>query len=137
MAQEGTFRMDLYYRLAVVKIEVPSLNQRREDILPLARFFLQKFTKKFTKTFTGLAPEAIEALEKFNWTGNIRELRNLIERAVLLGNGSLLTLDQLALDQLAGEPRAAAPACPPVTDRPEMPALSSQGVDLPAAQGIN
>ena len=66
MAQEGTFRMDLYYRLAVVKIEVPSLNQRREDILPLARFFLQRFTKKFTKTFTGLAPEAIEALEKFN-----------------------------------------------------------------------
>jgi DNA-binding NtrC family response regulator len=127
MAQENAFRMDLYYRLAVVKIEVPSLNQRRGDILPLARFFLEKFTKKFGKTFTGLSPEAIEALEKFNWTGNIRELRNMIERAVLLGTGTVLSLDQLGLETSAhvGE-------CLPAADQTGLPALSPEGVDLPA-----
>ena len=98
MAQNGEYRMDLYYRLAVVKIEVPSLNQRREDILPISRFFLDKFSRKFRKKFTGLAPEAIQALEQHNWTGNVRELSNLIERAVLLGNGTLLTLDLLGID---------------------------------------
>jgi DNA-binding NtrC family response regulator len=127
MAQENAFRMDLYYRLAVVKIEVPSLNQRRGDILPLARFFLEKFTKKFGKTFTGLSPEAIEALEKFNWTGNIRELRNMIERAVLLGTGTVLSLDQLGLETSAhvGE-------CLPAAVQTGLPALSPEGVDLPA-----
>ena len=127
MAQENAFRMDLYYRLAVVKIEVPSLNQRRGDILPLARFFLEKFTKKFGKTFTGLSPEAIEALEKFNWTGNIRELRNMIERAVLLGTGTVLSLDQLGL-----ETSAHVRECLPAADQTGLPALSPEGVDLPA-----
>jgi DNA-binding NtrC family response regulator len=127
MAQENAFRMDLYYRLAVVKIEVPSLNQRRGDILPLARFFLEKFTKKFGKTFTGLSPEAIEALEKFNWTGNIRELRNMIERAVLLGTGTVLSLDQLGL-----ETSDHVRECLPAADQTGLPALSTEGVDLPA-----
>ena len=98
MAQNGDYRMDLYYRLAVVQIEVPSLNQRREDILPITRFFLDKFSRKFRKEFTGLAPEAAHALEQHNWTGNVRELSNLIERAVLLGSGTLLTLDLLGID---------------------------------------
>ncbi len=128
MAQEGGFRLDLYYRLAVVKIEVPSLNQRQGDILPLAKFFLEKFTKKFDKNFTGLAPDAIEGLEKFNWTGNIRELRNMIERAVLLGSGTLLTLSQLGLE--ADQPAPA--VCPPAADQTAMPILSSKGIDLPA-----
>ncbi len=127
MAQEGAFRMDLYYRLAVIKIEVPSLNQRRGDILPLARFFLERFTKKFGKTFTGIAPDAIDALEKFNWTGNIRELRNMIERAVLLGSGTLLTLDQLGLE--ASLPAA---ECPPPAGQAGLPVLSYPGIDLPA-----
>jgi DNA-binding NtrC family response regulator len=126
MAQDGGFRMDLYYRLAVVKIEVPSLNQRREDILPLAKFFLERFTKKFGKAFTGLAPDAIEALETFNWTGNIRELRNLIERAVLLGSGTLMTLDQLGME--VGLPQA---PCAAATGPAGLPQLSSRGIDLP------
>jgi len=128
MAQEGGFRLDLYYRLAVVKIEVPSLNQRQGDILPLAKFFLEKFTKKFDKNFTGLAPDAIEGLEKFNWTGNIRELRNMIERAVLLGSGTLLTLSQLGLQ--ADQP--APVACSAAAGQAAMPILSSKGIDLPA-----
>jgi len=128
MAQESAFRMDLYYRLAVIKIEVPSLNQRREDILPLARFFLERFTKKFGKTFTSIAPDAIDALENFKWTGNIRELRNMIERAVLLGGGTLLTLDQLGLE--ASLPAVECP--PPPAGQTGLPALSGQGIDLPA-----
>jgi DNA-binding NtrC family response regulator len=127
MAQEGAFRMDLYYRLAVVRIEVPSLNQRLEDIPLLARFFLERFTKKFGKAFTGLAPDAMEALQRFNWTGNIRELRNIIERAVLLGSGALLTLEQLGLEasECAAEPSSAAGPT-------DLPPLSHQGIDLPA-----
>ena len=127
MAQEGTFRMDLYYRLAVVKIEVPSLNQRREDILPLAKFFLDKFTKKFGKDFTNLAPDAIAALERFSWTGNIRELRNLIERAVLLGTGSILTLNQLGLENGS----ETATACEPQITGSRLPYLSPKGINLP------
>jgi DNA-binding NtrC family response regulator len=128
MAQEGTFRMDLYYRLAVLKIEVPSLNQRRGDILPIAKFFLEKFTKKFGKSYTGLSPEAIGALERFNWTGNVRELRNMIERAVLMGSGTLLNLSQLGLEANAPPPQA----CPTVSDDAELPPLSPRGIDLPA-----
>lgn len=126
MAQEGTFRMDLYYRLAVVRIEVPSLNQRLEDIPLLAKFFLDRFTKKFGKNFTGLAPEAMEALQQFNWTGNIRELRNIIERAVLLGSGTLLTLDQLGL-----EASACASEAPSAPGPAGLPLLSPLGIDLP------
>jgi two-component system response regulator AtoC len=127
MAHDGAFRMDLYYRLAVLKIEVPSLNERRGDILPIARFFLEKFTKKFGKAYTGLSPEAIDALEKFNWTGNVRELRNMIERAVLLGSGTLLNLGQLGLE--ANGP--AQQACPPPSNQTELPPLSARGIDLP------
>jgi len=127
MAHDGAFRMDLYYRLAVLKIEVPSLNERRGDILPIANFFLEKFTKKFGKAYIGLSPEAIDALEKFNWTGNVRELRNMIERAVLLGSGNLLNLAQLGLE--ANGP--AQQACPPPSNQTELPPLSARGIDLP------
>jgi DNA-binding NtrC family response regulator len=129
MGQEGAFRMDLYYRLAVLKIEVPSLNQRRGDILPIAKFFLERFTKKFGKSYTGLSPEAIDALEKFNWTGNVRELRNIIERAVLLGSGTLLNLSQLGLDANNTAPQT---TCPPPSSQTELPPLSDRGIDLPA-----
>jgi DNA-binding NtrC family response regulator len=128
MAQEGTFRMDLYYRLAVLKIEVPSLNERRGDILPIAKFFLEKFTKKFGKAYTGLSPDAIDALEKFNWTGNVRELRNMIERAVLLGSGTLLNLGQLGLEMNG----PAQQACPAPASPTGLPPLSARGIDLPA-----
>jgi DNA-binding NtrC family response regulator len=127
MAQEGTFRMDLYYRLAVLKIEVPSLNQRRGDILPIARFFLEKFAKKFGKAYTGISSEAVNGLENFNWTGNVRELRNMIERAVLLGSGTLLNLDQLGLEANGPAQRP----CPSTSENSELPPLSHRGIDLP------
>jgi DNA-binding NtrC family response regulator len=129
MAQKDEgFRMDLYYRLAVVKLEVPSLNQRREDILPLAKFFLNKFSMKFRKSFTGLAPDAIEALENFNWTGNVRELRNMIERSVLLGNGTLLQRKHLGIESIQAVKHEAAPT----DNHPLLPALTPDGIDLPS-----
>lgn len=127
LAQEDKFRLDLYYRLAVVKLFVPSLNQRREDILPLARFFLDKFTKKFGKSFTGFTDEAVVAIQNFNWTGNIRELRNLIERAVLLSSGTLLDLDQLGIEST----QATAPDTTLAHKDDGIPKLTEDGIDLP------
>jgi DNA-binding NtrC family response regulator len=126
--EEGGFRLDLYYRLAVVKLEIPSLNDRKEDIEPLARFFLNTFTKKFRKSFTGLSPEAIVALQNHNWTGNVREMRNLIERAVLLGDGVQLDPGQLGIDTIHTPTRAE----PVSKDHPKLPDLTEEGIDLTA-----
>jgi DNA-binding NtrC family response regulator len=129
MAQKDEgFRMDLYYRLAVVKLVVPSLNQRREDILPLAKFFLNKFSMKFRKSFTGLTPDAVEALENYNWTGNVRELRNMIERSVLLGNGTLLQLKHLGIESA----QAVKQAVSTKAHHPSLPELTPSGIDLPS-----
>ena len=82
---QGGFREDLYYRLAVVKVAIPSLNERREDILPIAHHYLVEFGRKFGKPVAGIARDAEEALTVHRWKGNVRELKNVIERAVLTG----------------------------------------------------
>ena len=91
LIENGLFRKDLYFRLGVIKIEVPSLNERRNDIILLADSFLNEFSQKFNKTFTGLSSQAKTSLMNHNWTGNVRELKNLIERGVLIGEGPELT----------------------------------------------
>jgi DNA-binding NtrC family response regulator len=96
---KGLFREDLYYRLAVVKVEMPSLNQRPDDILPIARNFLLEFNRKFGKSFTGIEAEAENALKSYRWKGNVRELKNLIERATLIGKGKELTLGDLGIPE--------------------------------------
>jgi len=98
MVEKGLFRKDLYFRLGVIKVHIPSLNERREDIIPLADYFLYTFAKKFDKTFTGISPEAQQALMTYRWTGNIREFRNFIERGVLIGEGPLLTVKDLGIE---------------------------------------
>jgi len=97
MVKEGSFRGDLYYRIAVIKIEVPSLNDRREDIVPLARHFLVEFSGKLGKAFSCITPEAEDVLKAYQWQGNIRELKNVIERGVILGKGPELTLRDLGI----------------------------------------
>jgi DNA-binding NtrC family response regulator len=92
------FRKDLYFRLGVVKVQVPSLNERRDDIIPIAKHYLLEFSNKFGEAFTGISPEAEVALTAHNWTGHVRELKNLIERGVLTGKGPELTIKDLGIE---------------------------------------
>jgi DNA-binding NtrC family response regulator len=99
MIGQGLFRKDLYFRLGVIKVHIPSLNERPEDIIPLAKHFLYEFSNKFGKAFTGITPEAENALMSYRWTGNVRELRNLIERGVLTGQGPELKPRDLGIEE--------------------------------------
>ena len=91
LVKDGNFREDLYYRLNVVNINVPPLRSRREDVEPLSRFFLEKYTAETGKKITDLSPRALSCLLAHDWPGNVRELQNAIERAVVLSKGSVLT----------------------------------------------
>lgn len=86
LTEAGRFRKDLYFRLATIRVDLPSLRQRPTDILPLAQFFLEEFNDKYGKRFRNLSPEAQQLLLSHSWPGNVRELRNTLERVVLLEN---------------------------------------------------
>jgi DNA-binding NtrC family response regulator len=90
--EEGTFREDLYYRLNVVGIRLPPLRERGDDVLLLADYFLKKFCMKMNKKKDGFSPKVIEIFLRYKWPGNIRELENAIERAVVVGKGPLVQL---------------------------------------------
>jgi two-component system response regulator PilR (NtrC family) len=91
----GRFRQDLYYRLNVIRIEVPPLRERREDVRPLAEHFLARCAAEQNKDIRGFAPDAIRALEGYAFPGNVRELENVIERAVALATGQIIGLGDL------------------------------------------
>jgi DNA-binding NtrC family response regulator len=95
---EGAFRKDLYYRLKVVYISIPPLRDRREDVLPLANWFITRFNREFKKQVNGVHPEAEAALVQYDWPGNVRELRNVIERAMILENDSMIRLEHLPIE---------------------------------------
>jgi two-component system NtrC family response regulator len=95
--EEGTFREDLFYRLNIVRIHVPALNERREDILPLIEYFLQKFGKENVKENVTISKEATDKLLKYNYPGNVRELENIIERAVVLSRSNVITESDLSM----------------------------------------
>ena len=95
MVEEGTFRQDLFFRLSVVPIELPSLNKRTEDIPVLADFFLRRYAKKNKKDIKGFHPQALMLLARYPWPGNIRELENTVERAVILCLGEQITPKEL------------------------------------------
>jgi two-component system response regulator PilR (NtrC family) len=98
---EGRFREDLYYRLSVIPIQVPSLRERREDIPLLARHFLERFRKTMEKPIEAISPEAMTRMEAYDWPGNVRELENTMERAVALESGKEISLRVLP-DRIAG-----------------------------------
>jgi NtrC-family two-component system response regulator AlgB len=91
----GTFREDLLYRLNVIEVVLPSLWQRRHDLVPLAKHLLRFFARQSGKSVTGFTEEAETALLGYRWPGNIRELRNAIERGVILASGALIGLADL------------------------------------------
>jgi len=99
MVQAGLFREDLYYRLNVVSIEMPPLRERKDDIVPLANSFIQRFSAELKKRIDGLEPDAQKLLMRYNWPGNIRELENAIERAMLLAEGRAIVGDDLRLGE--------------------------------------
>ncbi|MCH2662492.1 sigma 54-interacting transcriptional regulator, partial [bacterium] len=100
MVTRGEFREDLYYRLNVMAVEMPPLRDRKEDINALAQTFIRKFSGELRKKVDDLDPSAKKLLQCYNWPGNIRELKNSIERAVLLAEGNVITRDDLRLGEL-------------------------------------
>ena len=89
LVAQGILRDDLFYRLNVVRISVPPLRERRDDIVPLAQYFLKIYQKRAQKVIKGFAPEAIQAMRKHPWPGNVRELENAVERGVILARSPL------------------------------------------------
>ena len=104
----GTFREDLYYRLAVFEIRIPALRERPEDILPLAGAFLEEIGAELGRPAAGISRDAREALLLYTWPGNVRELRNVLERASILCDGGLVTHEHLAMPTGAGAPNSSA-----------------------------
>jgi len=99
--EEKSFRNDLYYRLQVIPIFLPPLRERRDDILTLTNHFIETFNNEFNKHVTGISKMAEKLLLDYNWPGNIRELKNVIERAIILGNDETLLLEHLPLEIVA------------------------------------
>jgi len=97
------FREDLYYRLNTVSIEMPSLRQRKEDVLPLANYFVNKYGEEIKKQIVGFSPQAAKYLTRHNWPGNIRELQNTIERAVLMAESNVIGVDDLSINSASSE----------------------------------
>lgn len=97
MANEGTFREDLFFRLNIIPIELPPLRDRKHDIPILIRHFLKKYTAEISKEIKGVAPDVMSFLENFSYPGNVRELENMIERAVVLAEGNIIRNEDLEL----------------------------------------
>ena len=95
--REGAFRQDLFFRLNVIQIVIPPLRERTEDILPMARFFIEHYNRKFKRSIEGVSPQAAELLMAHDWPGNVRELRNAVERAMILEETSQLTASSLPM----------------------------------------
>ena len=95
LVKDNRFREDLYYRINVINLKLPALRERKLDIAPLAESFAQKFTKKSDKEIKGIEPETLNILSRYRFPGNIRELENIIERAVILAKGEWITKDDL------------------------------------------
>ncbi len=102
---EGRFREDLYFRLNVVQVRLPALRSRREDIPLLADHFLRMYSAKNGRTRTGFTAEAMELMQSYAWPGNVRQLENAMERAVVLSRGEVIGVEDLT-EEVRGGPRA-------------------------------
>jgi len=123
----GRFRKDLYYRLAVITIDLPPLRERGEDILMLATHYLDKFNAKYGKAIRGIDDKAVRILMEYPWPGNVRELSHVIERAVLWSQGERLAEEQLAL---ATSPQALTSTSQPPLIAPVQGTLPPEGIAL-------
>ncbi|MEW6118765.1 MAG: sigma 54-interacting transcriptional regulator [Pseudomonadota bacterium] len=135
----GRFRLDLYYRLNIIPIRLPALRERREDIRPLVRHQLNLITQSYQRN-VGLTPEAMDRLADYPWPGNIRQLRNVLERLVLLAEGAAISapeVERVIRSEGAGAPGPVAHSLPPATAaasvRPYLPAQSHDRTQIEQA----
>ncbi len=106
LVKESGFRQDLFYRLNVMSIVVPPLRERKEDIPPLANYFIERLNQEYGKSIKGISPEAEQCLINYDWPGNVRELRNALERAIMLEQDTVLTPRYLSKDITGASPAA-------------------------------
>ena len=106
LIRAGEFREDLYYRINETTVRVPPLRERKGDSLLLARAFLERFAAEFKRPLKGFTPQATEAIESYGWPGNVRELENRVKRAVIMADGTQISVEDLELPaaQASGEP---------------------------------
>ena len=134
LIRAGRFREDLYYRLNVICLHAPALRERREDIFELAVYFLNLHAQRTGKLVTHLDPEAVEALVAYDWPGNIRELENVLERAVVLADGPAVMFDDLPLELRQPGRRRLRPRLPVAAATARLPHRGAPAAGLPAAR---
>ncbi len=100
---EGTFREDLYYRISEIVIDIPPLKDREDDAVILAKAFLDKFNREYSKAIRGFDKHALNAIERYDWPGNVREIESKLKRAVIMAEGTQITLEDLQLEQPCDE----------------------------------
>ena len=99
MVSEGTFREDLYYRINTMHLRLPALRERTDEIVPLAEMFIAKYAERYRRAVSGLTEDARRQLESYSWSGNIRELQNCIEKAVIMSEGEILTANDIEIPE--------------------------------------
>jgi two-component system response regulator HydG len=104
LIRQGRFREDFFYRINVIRIEIPPLRDRLEDVAPLADHFLERYSRETGKRILGLTQRALGILTAYHWPGNVRELRNVMERAVVLARGQMIGAEELGFLDASGEP---------------------------------
>jgi Transcriptional regulator containing PAS, AAA-type ATPase, and DNA-binding domains len=134
-SEAGRFRLDLYYRLSVIQIDLPPLRERGDDVLLLAKYYLTHFNERLRKRIRGLAPEVEEKFRRYSWPRNVRELRNVIERVMILEDSDLITDVWLPRGLMRDErPVSLAPVVAAASHAAEVGAPSFQlpdaGIDL-------
>jgi DNA-binding NtrC family response regulator len=120
---DGSFREDLYYRLNVFPIAMPPLRERKDDILMLVEYFVQRYAKKAGKSIRTIEKKTLERLRAYDWPGNIRELQNVIERSVILSPGEIFSVDEVWLSSESSQPtsRIATQPTPQLADSSREP----------------
>jgi transcriptional regulator with PAS, ATPase and Fis domain len=134
-SEAGRFRLDLYYRLSVIQIDLPPLRERGDDILLLAKYYITYFNERLRKRIRGLAPDVEEIFRRYTWPGNVRELRNIVEREMILEDSDLITADWLPRGLIRDErPVSSGPIVAAASHAAEAGATSFQlpdeGIDL-------
>jgi len=110
MVDQGKFRSDLYFRLKVLPITIPPLRERKEDIEPLARYFTERLAREFRRGPATLTDAAVKILERYSWPGNVRQLKNVLERVMILHGAEAIEAEHLPAELIHEIPQGTTPA---------------------------